>query len=314
MDHEILNRYVNNRNIPWQTADIDLFNQHYNGNSIPTLYQGSLLEPPPAALRNNSPAYDSSLLNKSRCPPPNTMTGRLGQPQYDTVDDHIINQMGMIGGFRPFLRRYHGCIMLMPGNMVDNTSFLTHPHHFDKQALKAGMMARLWSFILAIYFFFANAIFRRGRRMMQRALAIRVYLQSPGYAQTAAAESDSGLHAYANCNMIRAYIFHLTHRDRYRLHLPGNDQEYGRSLWFQVLASHDLRMVHAIGMDSTNHPDNKYLSKWDVLIPVISSFHGSNGPASHPILGSIMTSSEDFYRPTLRPLQFRYAIRKSKSK
>ena len=36
----------------------------------------------------------------------------------------------------------------------------------------------------------------------------------------------------------------------------GNDQKYGQSLWFQVLASHDLRMVHAIGMDSTNQPDN----------------------------------------------------------
>ena len=94
----------------------------------------------------------------------------------------------------------------------------------------------------------------------------------------------------------------------------GNDQEYGQSLWFQVLASHDLRMVHAIGMDSTNQPDNNYLFKWDVLIPFISLFHGSNEPASHPILGSIMFSSEDFYRPTLRPLKFRYAIRSRKPK
>ena len=64
----------------------------------------------------------------------------------------------------------------------------------------------------------------------------------------------------------------------------------------------------------TNLTTNTSSNGMYVLIPVISSFHGSNGPASHPILGSIMTSGEDFYRPTLRPLQFRYATRSRKFK
>ncbi len=74
-----------------------------------------------------------------------------------------------------------------------------------------------------------------------------------------------------------------------------------------------LRMVHAIGMNGQNSQGNCHLLKWDVPIPVISSFHASNGLASHPILGSIVTSSEDWYRPTLRPLQFRYALRSRRS-
>lgn len=197
--------------------------------------------------------------------------------------------------------------------MVDDTSFMTHPRHFDKQASKANLGIGLWADIQALYHNVVNSITRRSHRMMQTVTAIRTFLQSPDYTQKAAEESNSGLHAYANCNIIQAYKFHLTHKDRRHLHLPGIEQEYGRSLWIQVLATDMLRMVHANGMDATNTIGNSHLLKWDVPIPVISSFHVSNGPVSHPILGSIVTSSEDWYRPTLRPLQFRYALRSRRS-
>eukprot|EP00986_Skeletonema_menzelii_P000008 scaffold2_cov132-Skeletonema_menzelii.AAC.8 len=306
MDREILRRY-SARHIPWNTANIDLFGPNYNG--IFALYQGHFnpLQPPPPALRTSS-AYQSSLVNKSRCPSPETMRSRLGQQRYDVLDRHCIDQLGMIGGADSYLKHYQGAIVVMPGNQVDDSSFMTHPHHFDKQASKAGLGAGLWNSFKEQYFGMVDAIARRAHRMKQRTLDIRAYLQSAGYAQRSA-RSDAGQHAYANSNIIRATKFHLCHEDRRNLHLPGVYQEYGKSLWIQVLATEMLRMVHAIGMDSNNTPGNNHLMKWDVPIPVISSFHVSNGPVSHPILGSIVTSSETWYRPTLRPLRFRYALR-----
>mmetsp|Transcript_9387 Transcript_9387/g.14072 ORF Transcript_9387/g.14072 Transcript_9387/m.14072 type:complete len:327 (-) Transcript_9387:278-1258(-) len=307
-DREILRKY-SARNIPWPTANIDDFSPHYNG--ILALYQGgnfNPLQPPSHALRN-SPAYQSSLVNKSRCPSPAVMRARIGQFRYDVLNRHCIDQLGMIGGVDSYLEHYLGAIVVMPGNQVDDTSFMTHPHHFDKQASKAGLGIGLWASIKDQLRGVVNSITRRARRMMKRVLAIRAYLQSPEYAQRSVRESDAGQHAYANCNIIRANGFHLCHNDRRHLHLPGDDQEYGKSLWIQVFATEMLRMVHAIGMDCTNNPGNNHLMKWDVPMPAISSFHVSNGPASHPILGSIVTSSETWYRPTLRPLKFRYALR-----
>lgn len=307
MDREILSQYTA-RHIPWPTTNIDHFGPHYN--NILALYQGNFdpLQPPPYALRN-SPAYQSSLVNKSRCPSPAVMSARIGQIRYNVLNRHSIEQLGIIGGADSFLSQCLGAIVVMPGNQVDDTSFMTHPHHFEKQASKAGLGTGLWARTKGRFRGVVNSIARRAHRMSQRALAIRAYLQSPVYAQRSARESDAGLHAYANCNIIRANRFHLCHDDRRQLHLPGDDQEYGKSLWIQVLATEMLRMVHAIGMDGANTLGNNHLLKWDVPIPVISSFHVSNGPVSHPILGSIVTSSETWYRPTLRPLKFRYALR-----
>ena len=241
------------------------------------------------------------------------MRARIGQIRYDVLDRHFIDQLGMIGGADPYLEHYLGAIVVMPGNQVDDSSFMTHPHHFDKQASKAELGVGLWASIKERYLGMVDVIARRARRMMQRVLAIRAYLQSPEYAQRSVRVSDAGQHAYANSNIIRANRFHLFHDDRRHLHLPGDDQEYGKSLWIQVFATEMLRMVHAIGMDVNNSIGNTHLIKWDVPISVISSFHVSNGPVSHPILGSIVTSSETWYRPTLRPLKFRYALRSRSS-
>lgn len=313
MDREILDRYCI-RGIPWDTTVMDKFGPAYNG--ILAMYQGATfnpLEPPPHHLRN-TPAYHSLMVNKSRCPSPAGMRARMGQLRYNVMDRHFINQLGYPGGADPHFEEYVGCIMVFPGNDVDDSAFLTHPHHFEKQARKADLstgrgQAGLWTRIKDRYDGLLDQIFRRARRMMRRALEIRTFLQSAGYAERSARESDCGQHAYATSNIIRAKRFHLCNSDRRHLHLPGgDDQEYGKSFWIQVLASDKLRLVHAIGMDYQAR-GHEHLIKWDVPIPVIFSYHVSNGPVAHPILGSIVTSNETWYRPTLRPFKFRYAIR-----
>ena len=258
-------------------------------------------------------AYHSSMLNKSRGPTPATMFARIGQDRFEEIHRYLIDQCGFVGGFPAWLVPLIGTIVLSPGDQVDDTGIICHPHHFEKQAEKALQLNGLWRTIKAQIGNMVNATFLRVNQLLQRVIQIRVHLQSPLYALLSSVESNSGLHAYANCNIIRAYVCHLTHQDRCRIHLPGENDEYDRSLWIQVLATKYLKMVHAVGLDVFNTPGLEYILRWDVPIPVAFSYHVSNGPASHPILGSIVTASEDFYRPTLRPLQFRFALRSRRS-
>lgn len=323
IDEEILNRR------PPAADIIAMSRSNFDNNATDPQQRNGLLAlrhngaqqlSPPNGQELNSTAYRATQFNKDRCPGLQELIARIGQERVDEIDNICRHQLGWIGGLARFLTKNEGKIVILPGDMVSEIGMALDPHHLNKQFNKAqgpnAMRRNLWREVLDAFRLVANGASRLRRRARQylhvASTVIRPYLLSLGYQRQDA--SNSGRHAYAHVNMLRGKSFHLTHQDRYAVNLPSDsnnllsdDHEHGDCFTTQVIATHDSKEVHAIGLDATGLPGNYYLVRWGVPVVSIASFHHSNGPASNPILGSLVTDTEDFYRGTLTPFQYRYA-------
>jgi hypothetical protein len=292
----------------------ELMALRHNGANMLSAPNGQLL---------NSTAYRATQFTKDRCPGVQELIARIGQARFDDLDNTCRHQLGWIGGLSAFLMKNAGKIVILPGDMVSDTGIALDPHHLNKQFNKAhgaNVLRNLWREVLNTFRLVVDPesrLRKRARRYLHvAATIIRPYLLSLGYQQQDA--SNSGRHAYAHVNIVRGTTFHHTHRDRFVVNLPSDsnnllsdDHEHGDSFTTQVIATHDSKEVHAIGMDASNLPGSSQLVRWSVPVVSIASFHHSNGPASNPILGSLVTDTEDFYRGTLTPFQYRYAALRS---
>jgi len=289
-------------------------------NELMALRHGANMLSAPTGQLLNSTAYRATQFTKDRCPGVQDLIARIGQERFDDLDNTCRYQLGWIGGLALFLTKNEGRIVILPGDMVSEIGMALDPHHLNKQFNKAqgpnATRRNLWREVLDAFRLVANRASRLRRRarhyLHAAATVIRPYLLSLGYQRQDA--SNSGRHAYAHVNMLRGKSFHLTHNDRFDVNLPSDsnnllsdDHEHGDCFTTQVIATHDSKEVHAIGLDATNLPGNSHLVRWGVPVVSIASFHHSNGPASNPILGSLVTDTEDFYRGTLTPFQYRYA-------